>query len=185
MPTTGGVAVALDALMRRRGGVWIAHGGGDADRAVVDADDKVSVPPDAPAYALKRLWIDELTFSAYYGGFANEGLWPLCHQVDVRPTFRAAEWLAYQQVNDQFAAAIDAEMPDLRTSVFIQDYHLALVAERLRRRQPHARMALFWHIPWPHPDRLRICPWDQQLVAGLLANDLLAFQVDRDRRNFL
>jgi trehalose 6-phosphate synthase len=185
VPTTGGVAVALDALMRRRGGIWIAHGGGDADRAVVDADDKVIVPPDAPAYALKRLWIDELTFSAYYGGFANEGLWPLCHQVDVRPTFRAAEWLAYQQVNDQFAAAIDSEMPDPRTSVFIQDYHLALVAERLRRRQPQARTALFWHIPWPHPDRLRICPWDQQLVAGLLANDLLAFQVDRDRRNFL
>jgi trehalose 6-phosphate synthase len=183
--SAGGVAVALDALMRRRGGVWIAHGAGDADRAVVDAADKVSVPPDAPAYDLRRLWIDDDTFSAYYGGFANEGLWPLCHQVDVRPAFRPAEWQSYRQVNEQFASAIAEEMRDEHTPVFIQDYHLALVAGMLRDRMPRVRTALFWHIPWPHPDRLRICPWHHELVQGLLANDLIAFQLDRDRRNFL
>jgi trehalose 6-phosphate synthase len=182
---TGGVAVALDALMRRRGGVWIAHGAGDADKAVVDAMDKVSVPPDAPSYELRRLWIDDVQFAAYYGGFANEGLWPLCHQVDVRPSFRMAEWQAYTQVNEQFARAITEEMRDEQTPVFIQDYHLALVAGMLRQRSPLTKTALFWHIPWPHPDRLRICPWYQDLLRGLLANDLLAFQLDRDRRNFL
>jgi len=69
--------------------------------------------------------------------------------------------------------------------VFIQDYHLALVATRLRERRPAARTALFWHIPWPYPDRLRICPWRRELLEGLLANDLLAFQLERDRRNFV
>ncbi len=182
---TGGVAVALDALMRERGGVWIAHGAGAADQLVVDASDKVPVPPDVPAYALRRLWLEEPAFSAYYGGFANEGLWPLCHVVDVRPRFRSEDWAAYQDVNERFAAAIHAELGTSESPVFIQDYHLALVAPALRARRPDVRTALFWHIPWPYPDRLRICPWRREIVAGLLANDLIAFQLERDRRNFL
>ncbi len=181
----GGVAVALDALMRERGGVWIAHGSGSGDRAVVDAADKVMVPPDKPAYSLRRLWLEEPMFSAYYGGLSNEGLWPLCHVVDVRPTFRAEDWQAYQDVNGSFARAIHHELGDTDAPVFLQDYHLALVAPELRRLRPSARTALFWHIPWPYPDRLRICPWRREILTGLLANDLIAFQLERDRRNFL
>jgi trehalose 6-phosphate synthase len=184
-PATGGVAVALDALMRERSGVWIASGDGTADRALVDAEDKLWVPPDSPSYQLRRLWIEREQYAAYYGGFANEGLWPLCHQVDVRPKFRTEDWAAYQAVNGLFAAAIDEELPTIDTPVFIQDYHLALVAGRLRERRPAVRSALFWHIPWPYPDRLRICPWRRELLTGLLANDLLAFQLERDRRNFI
>ena len=182
---TGGVAVALDALMRERGGTWIAHGAGSADRLVVDSADKVLVPPEHPSYALRRLWLEEPTFSGYYGGFANEGLWPLCHVVDVRPRFRTEEWAAYRDVNERFAVAIDEELDSADTPVFLQDYHLALVAPALRARRQQVRTALFWHIPWPHPDRLRICPWRRELLDGLAANDLLAFQLERDRRNFL
>jgi len=182
---TGGVAVALDALMRERGGIWIAHGAGTADRQTVDAGDKIRVPPGNPSYDLRRLWIPGDEFAAYYGGFANEGLWPLCHQVDVRPRFRTEDWVAYKNVNGLFAAAIDTEMPTDDTPVFLQDYHLAMAAQYLRSRRPNVRTALFWHIPWPHPDRLLMCQWRRELLAGLLANDLLAFQVERDRRNFV
>ena len=182
---TGGVAVALDALMRERSGVWIAHGAGSADRALVDATDKVRVPPETSAYQLRRLWLAPDEFAAYYGGFANEGLWPLCHLVDVKPKFRSEDWEAYQAVNAQFALAIGQELTTPETPVFIQDYHLALVAARLRERLAGAHTALFWHIPWPSPDRLRICPWRRELLTGLLANDLLAFQLERDRRNFV
>jgi trehalose 6-phosphate synthase len=182
---TGGVAVALDALMRERGGTWIAHGAGSADRETVDSRDKILVPPGNPSYELRRLWIPPDEFAAYYGGFANEGLWPLCHLVDVRPKFRTEDWAAYRAVNAKFAAAIDAEMPTPDTPVFLQDYHLAMAALELRRRRPSVRTAMFWHIPWPNPDRLLICQWRRELLAGLLANDLLAFQVERDRRNFI
>ena len=182
---TGGVAVALDSLMRERGGEWIAHGAGSADRAVVDESDKVAVPPDTPSYQLRRLWLEEKEFAAYYGGFANEGLWPLSHLVDVRPVFRHEDWAAYRSVNARFAAAIDEELTSPDTPVFIQDYHLALVAPALRERRPAVRTAMFWHIPWPYPDRLRICPWRRELLGGLLANDFLAFQLERDRRNFV
>lgn len=171
--------------MRERGGVWIAHGSGNADRDVVDANDRIMVPPDSPSYPLRRLWLTREEASRYYEGFANEGLWPLCHEAHVRPVFRAPDWDAYQRVNERFATVIEQELPEAAAPVFIQDYHLALVAPALRARCPGARTALFWHIPWPHPDRLRICPWRRELLSGLLANDLLAFQLERDRRNFI
>jgi len=185
VPTTGGVSVALDALMRERGGTWIAHGAGNADAEVVDGNDRVAVPPDEPSYTLRRIWLSAEEEKRYYNGFANEGLWPLSHIVHVRPRFRSDDWTAYKRVNARFAEAIAAELRDTRTPVFIQDYHLALVADDLRALEPSVRTALFWHIPWPHPDRLRICPWHREIVKGLLANDLLAFQLESDRRNFL
>lgn len=185
VPTTGGVAVALDALMRERGGTWIAHGAGDADRDVVDAHDRVRVPPDAPAYTLRRIWLTPEEEQRYYNGFANEGLWPLCHIVHVRPVFRSEDWEAYREVNARFATAIADELADPLSPVFIQDYHLAMVALELRKHAPQVRAALFWHIPWPSTDRLRMCPWRLDIMRGLLANDLLAFQLERDRRNFL
>jgi trehalose 6-phosphate synthase len=183
--TTGGVAVALDALMRERGGTWIAHGAGNADAEVVDSHGRVAVPPKEPSYTLRRIWLSQEEEKRYYNGFANEGLWPLSHIVHVRPRFRTEDWDAYQEVNAKFARAVSEELPTGQSSVFIQDYHLALVAADLRRLQPEVRTAFFWHIPWPHPDRLRMCPWRVDIMKGLLANDLLAFQLERDRRNFL
>jgi trehalose 6-phosphate synthase len=179
------VAVALDALMRDRGGTWIAHGAGSADRDVVDEHDRVQVPPDRPSYWLRRIWLTDDEERRYYGGFANEGLWPLCHLTQVQPVFRDADWEAYQTVNRRFAEAIRTELAGPTEPVFIQDYHLALVAGFLRGLVPDARTALFWHIPWPPLERLRLCPWWRAIVEGLLANDFLAFQVERDRRHFV
>jgi trehalose 6-phosphate synthase len=183
-PTPGGVSVALDALMRDRGGVWVAHAAGSADREVVDERGSVEVPPDAPAYRLRRLWLTATDEERYYAGFSNSGLWPLCHQAHVRPVFRAEDWDAYQNVNRLFAETVAFEAPP-EASVFLNDYHLALVAKYLRMRRPLLRTALFWHIPWPDSDRLRICPFRKDILEGLLSNDLLAFQLPRDQRNFL
>jgi trehalose 6-phosphate synthase len=182
--TPGGVSVALDALMRERHGLWIAHGAGSADGRVVDENSSVEVPPDAPAYRLRRLWLTPKEEEGYYAGFANSALWPLCHQAHVRPVFKAEDWEVYQAVNKRFAdvAALEAA-PD--SSVFLNDYHLSVAAKYLRARRPLLRTALFWHIPWPDVDRLRICPWRKEIVEGLLSNDLLAFQLPRDRQHFL
>ena len=182
--TPGGVSVALDALMRERGGVWVAHGAGSADRSVVDERSSVEVPPDAPAYRLRRVWLSQQEVDGYYAGFSNSALWPLCHQAHVSPQFRAEDWDTYQAVNRKFADIVAVEAPP-GSSVFLNDYHLALVAQTLRERRPQLRTALFWHIPWPDVDRLRICPWRKELIEGLLSNDLVAFQLQRDQRNFL
>jgi trehalose 6-phosphate synthase len=185
VPTTGGVSVALDALMRERGGTWIAHGAGDADRVACDESDRVRMPADAPAYDLHRIWLSDDEERRYYGGFSNEGLWPLCHNVHVKPVFRSEDWAAYLSVNRRFAEAAAADLGDSSTPVFIQDYHLALVAGELRKLKPNVRSAIFWHIPWPAADRLMMCPWRREILEGLLANNLIAFQLERDRRNFL
>ena len=138
--------------------------------------------PENPSYQLRRLWIDEPAFSAYYGGFSNEGLWPLCHMVDVRPQFRSEDGRRIRTSTCVLPLRSTSSQPHRRSS---STTTISRSSHRRCARRPDARTALFWHIPWPYPDRLRICPWRQEILTGLLANDLLAFQLERDRRNFL
>ena len=178
-----GLTIALDPVMRACGGLWVAHGSGEADRQVVDASDHLQVPPENPAYTLRRVWLSKEEEDRYYYGFSNEALWPLCHIAYTRPSFNADDWAAYQAVNKKFADAILKEVGDRRAFVFIQDYHFALLSRLLKRS--NIRTAQFWHIPWPNPEAFRICPWAEELLDGLLGNDLLGFHVQYHCQNFL
>ena len=182
---SGGLTVALDAVMQALGGTWVAHGSGDADRDVVDAYDRVSCPPEQSRYALRRLWLTKEDHARYYSGFSNSALWPLCHVVYVRPRFRLSDWRSYQKVNERFAKAVLQEIGDRKTLVFIQDYHLALAAKAIKARRPDVQVAMFWHIPWPNPEVFRILPWKHEILEGLLANDVLGFHIRRHATNFL
>ncbi len=181
----GGLTVALDAVMQALGGVWVAHGSGDADRLVVDAQDRVACPPDRPRYSLRRLWLTQEDHARYYSGFANSALWPLCHVVYVRPRFRLADWKSYRKVNQRFAEAVLQEVGDEPALVFIQDYHLALAAKYVKARRPDLQVAMFWHIPWPNPEIFRVLPWQEEVLEGMLANDVVGFHIRRHAMNFL
>jgi alpha,alpha-trehalose-phosphate synthase [UDP-forming] len=181
----GGLVTALDPVMRTCGGTWVAHGGGDADRAVVDAHDRVAVPPDRPRYSLRRVWLTEAEEQAYYYGFANQALWPLCHVAYTRPRFKSEHWRVYQEVNRRFAEAVLEEAGDEPAWVFIQDYHFALLPRLLKERRPDLFLAHFWHIPWPNPEIFAVCPWAEEIVEGLLGNDLLGFHTPFHCNNFL
>ena len=181
----GGLTVALDAVMQALGGVWVAHGSGDADRNVVDERDHVACPPERPSYTLRRVWLTDEDHTRYYSGFANSALWPLCHAVYVRPRFELADWESYQQVNRRFAEAVLEEVGDGPALVFIQDYHLALVARFIKERRPDLQVAMFWHIPWPNPEVFRILPWGEEVLSGMLANDVVGFHIHRHAMNFL
>ena len=181
----GGLTVALDAVMQALGGVWVAHGSGDADRKVVDAHDRIGCPPEQPRYQLRRLWLTRDDHARYYSGFANSALWPLCHVVYVRPRFRLADFESYRDVNRRFAEAVLEEIGDRPALVFIQDYHLALAARYLRERRPDLQLVLFWHIPWPNPEILRVLPWREEVLDGMLANDVVGFHIQRHATNFL
>ncbi len=181
----GGLTVALDAVMQALGGVWVAHGSGDGDREAVDAFDRVPCPPEQPRYSLRRIWLSKDQHAHYYSGFANGALWPLCHVVYVRPRFRLDDWNSYVEVNRRFAEVVLEEVGDEPALVFLQDYHLALAAKYIKAVRPDLQIAMFWHIPWPNPEIFRVLPWKQELLEGMLANDVLGFHIQRHARNFL
>jgi trehalose 6-phosphate synthase len=170
-----GLVAALEPVMRACGGNWIAHGSGSADRDTTDADDRLRVPPADPAYLLRRLWLSDEEQNGYYYGFANEGLWPLCHIAFVRPTFREEDWLQYRKVNERFANAVVQESNREDPTVLVQDYHLALLPGLIRERLPKATIITFWHIPWPNAETFGICPWRQEIIDGLLGSTILGF----------
>jgi trehalose 6-phosphate synthase len=170
--------------MRACKGTWIAHGSGSADRATVDANDRLPVPPDNPSYTLRRIWLSEAEESGYYHGFANEGLWPLCHLVFTRPMFREEDWAQYQAVNRKFADAVVAEAKTKSPIVLVQDYHFSLAPALIRERLPKAIIATFWHIPWPNAEAFSICPWREEILKGLLGSDILGFHTQFHCNNF-
>ncbi len=181
-----GLVTALEPVLNACDGTWIAHGSGDADAEVVDVLDRLRVPPDDPRYTLRRVWLTKEEEEGYYYGFANEGLWPLCHIAHTRPIFRAADWQNYQNVNQKFTAAVLEEIEDTPSPVIlVQDYHFALLPRLIKEKRPDARVAIFWHIPWPNPEAFGICPWQRQLVDGLLGADLIGFHVQSHCNNFL
>jgi trehalose 6-phosphate synthase len=180
-----GLVVAIAPVMRACGGTWIAHGSGSADREVVDARDRIRVPPEAPMYTLRRVWLSDEEQDGYYYGLANEGLWPLCHIAFVRPTFRQSDWDRYRAVNARFARAVleEATRPD--PIIMVQDYHFALLPTMLREQLPEATIITFWHIPWPNSESFGIFPWKEEIIDGLLGSTVLGFHTQFHCNNFI
>lgn len=180
-----GLVTAMEPILRACSGTWIAHGSGSADRETVDTADRVAVPPGHPSYQVRRIWLSREEEAGYYYGFANEGLWPLCHIAHVRPIFRPSDWVQYVAVNEKFADAVASEARSAAPIILVQDYHLALLPRLIRRRLPEAIIITFWHIPWPNPESFAICPWRLDLVEGLLGSSILGFHTRYHCNNFI
>jgi len=180
-----GVVTAIDPILRACGGTWVAHGSADADREFVNSKNKLGVPPEDNRYILKRVWLTKEEEEGYYYGFANEGLWPLCHVTHTRPVFREKDWQMYKAVNLKFAESILEDLPVKNPFIFIQDYHFTLLPKIIKDKRPDATIALFWHIPWPNPEVFAICPYQQEILDGMLACDLIGFHVQFHCNNFL
>jgi alpha,alpha-trehalose-phosphate synthase [UDP-forming] len=180
-----GLVTAIEPVMRACSGTWIAHGSGGADRQTVDERDHVLAPPGRGEYTLRRIWLTEKEEAGYYYGFANEGLWPLCHVAHVRPVFRELDWLAYSEVNRRFADAVASEVRSDDPVVMVQDYHFALLPAMIRERLPRATILSFWHIPWPNPESFGICPWRREILQGMLGSTILGFHTRYHCKNFI
>jgi trehalose-6-phosphate synthase len=181
-----GLVTALEPVLQACAGTWIANGSGNADREVVNKQDQLRVPPHHPTYTLRRVWLSEEEDRGYYEGFSNEGLWPLCHIAHTRPLFRPGDWMYYQRINRRFADAALEEMEGTQSPILlVQDYHFALLARMVKESRPDVRVAVFWHIPWPNAEAFSICPWQRELVDGLLGADLVGFHTQTHCNNFL
>ncbi|MEO6745888.1 MAG: trehalose-6-phosphate synthase [Caldimonas sp.] len=180
-----GLVTAVEPVMRACSGTWIAHGSGDADRDNVDSHDRVGVPPGKNEYLLRRIWLSAEEEKGYYYGFANEGMWPLCHVAHVRPVFRESDWEQYRVVNQRFADAVVAEARSDDPVVLVQDYHFALLPAMVREKLPRATILTFWHIPWPNPESFGICPWRKEILEGMLGSTILGFHTQFHCKNFI
>jgi alpha,alpha-trehalose-phosphate synthase [UDP-forming] len=181
-----GLVTALEPVLLACNGTWVASGTGSADHDVVDQSDRLRVPPDHPSYTLRRVWVTDEENKGFYEGFSNEGLWPLCHIAHARPVFRPDDWIQYQRVNRRFADAVLREMEGTESPILLaQDYHFALLPRMVKESRPDARVAIFWHIPWPNSEMFGICPWQKELVDGLLGADLIGFHIQMHCNNFL
>jgi len=180
-----GLISSLDEMMKACGGTWIAHGAGNKDKAVVDTDDKVSVPAEEPMYSLKRVWLSQDEINGHYVGFSNEALFPLCLMTHNRPIFRDADWEQYKKVNEKFAVAVLEEIENEKSPViFIHDLHFALLPQLIKEKRPDADIILFWHHPWPSAEQFSILPWKKEILAGLLSADVLCFHIHHFCNNF-
>lgn len=180
-----GMAAALSPIVRAVGGTWIAHGAGSADRLVVDEKGRIALPPEDPKFILRRVWLTRQEEKGYYYGLANTALWPLCHTVYKRPFFSRSDWETYRSVNRKFADVVLEEAGSDPAIVFVQDYHLALLPRYVKSGNPDVKVIHFWHIPWPNPEAFRIFPWGEELLDGLLGNDLFGFHIQYHCNNFL
>jgi trehalose 6-phosphate synthase len=179
-----GLVTALEPIVRACSGTWIAHGAGTADRDTVDKHDHVMVPPEHPSYRIRRVWLSKEEEQGYYFGFANEGLWPLCHIAHTRPTFRAPDWEHYKNVNQRFANIVADEAKTEDPIILVQDYHFALLPRMVRERLPRATIITFWHIPWPNPEAFGILPWREEVLEGMLGSSILGFHTQYHCNNF-
>ncbi len=180
-----GLVTALEPVMRACSGTWVAHGSGDADRLVVDDHDRVRVPPDDPSYQIRRVWLTPEQESGFYHGFANEGLWPLCHIAHTRPVFRTEDWNFYVTVNQKFADAVVQEAKTENPVILVQDYHFAVLPRMIKAKLPRATIITFWHIPWPNAESFGICPWRKQILDGMLGSDIIGFHTRFHCNNFI
>ena len=180
-----GLVTALEPVMRACSGVWVGHGSGNADRDMVDRQDRIAVPPGEESYQLRRVWLSDEEQQGYYYGFANEGLWPLCHVAHARPVFRADDWRYYRAVNRKFADAVCDEARSSDPIILVQDYHFALAPAMIRERLPAATVLVFWHIPWPNAERMGICPWRDEVLKGMLGSSILGFHTQLHCNNFM
>lgn len=185
----GGLTAGLDPIVQEVSGTWIAWGDGGADFDVADENNCVTVPPGEDAYTLHRVDLSEEAVDSYYYGFSNQVLWPLCHEfpdlIKDESTGWTNDFAWYRTVNERFAEAVAEHATD-DSVVWIQDYHFALAPRMIRERVPSgATIAHFWHIPWPTPQTFAQCPDGEQVLEGLLGNDLLGFHVERYATLFL
>jgi len=198
---SGGLVTALSALAHHLPeSVWVCAPRTEEDRAVaLEEPDGILVEGAASGDAKQRvrlLDLDRSSFDQYYSVISNPILWFVQHLLwdlsnapNITHSERAAFERGYKVVNQAFADAVVSEMDEYpgSSTVMLHDYHLYLVGDMVRRARPDATLLHFVHIPWPQPDAWRVLPgWmRQELLLGLVGNDLVAFQTARDARNFL
>ena len=182
--SVGGLVTALDPILSKNGGLWIGWNGHIGDDKGLKKKIRIKSERNGNGYSLKFVNLSSKEVREYYHGFSNRSLWPLFHGFIFQSHFDINYWKSYQSVNDKFVDSIMEEISG-RELVWVQDYHLTLVPEKLRKANPDLKLFFFLHIPFPNFEIFRVLPWDKKILRSLLNCDLIGFQTLRDATNFL
>ena len=180
-PSVGGLVTALVPIVREGGGCWVGWTGNDYEPRLLGILNRWSATHN---YSLHPVFMSPAEKQCFYSGCSNQIIWPLFHGLPSRCRFEAPYWHSYRSANEKFAGAVD-NIWRSGDFVWVQDYHLMLVAQSLRRRGFQNRIAYFNHIPFPGPDVFEALPWRAELLLGLMHYDVIGFQTSRDVRNFV
>lgn len=181
IPGSGGLVTALAPVLSDRGGIWIGWDGTTNGQSQEKLFQKESI---RSGYRLIPVALSTRQVELYYEGFSNATLWPLFHDFLDRCQFQPDTWEMYCRVNEQFAQATVAQSSP-HDLIWVQDYHLMLVGSYITRQRVTRKTAFFLHIPFPPWDLFMRLPWRKELIEGLLHYDLVGFQTERDRWNFI
>jgi trehalose 6-phosphate synthase/phosphatase len=181
MPGTGGLVTALSPVLRNRGGIWIGWLGNSTSN---DLEDVMLEGSRESGYRLLPVELTPEEIEGYYLGFSNEVLWMLFHDFISLCNFEPAYWPVYQQANRRFAETI-AQHTHGNDYIWVHDYHLLLVAAKLREMGVRRKVGFFLHTPFPPLDIFLKLPWRGDILEGMMQYDLLGFQTMRDMRNFI
>lgn len=176
----GGVSIGLDPIARASRATYIARSRKPLEKSITHG--RVNVTHPDGNYTLQRLFLTPEEMDAYYYGFANQTIWPLCHVTFQEPILRKDWYEGFKKVNQKFAKAVKDEIRG-KTFIWINDYQLMLVPQYLEKPK-NTIIGMFWHIPWPTWEVFRILPQKKELLESLLANDFLAFHRGYHVRNF-
>ena len=182
-PASGGLVTAFVPIMKKRGGLWIGWSGTYLEEGVELQKFLRENQPD-PNYTLSPVEITLQEYEDYYKGFSNEVLWPLFHNLPTYCNFSSEYYDTYQEVNQRFAHTLLEDLCE-NDFVWVQDYHLILVAEYLRDARVSNTLGFFLHIPFPPAETFLRLPCRHKIIDALLAYDLVGFQTPGDRKNFL
>jgi len=177
--SVGGLVTALDPILAKKGGLWLGWNGLVGKNKYAEK----TVEMDE-GYSVKFLGLSKLDVRDFYHGFSNRTIWPLFHGFIFQSYFDINYWKAYQRINKKFTEKVLEEVGGDEI-IWIQDYHLMLMPEMLRKALPQAKILFFLHIPFPCNEIFRVLPWDKRILEGLLGADLLGFQTPRDAMNFM
>ncbi|BCI55346.1 trehalose-phosphate synthase [Mycolicibacterium litorale] len=171
----GGLVTALEPLLRKRRGAWIGWAG---------IPDSPEDPIEEDGLQLYPVALSAQDVADYYEGFSNATLWPLYHDLIVKPIYHRSWWERYVEVNRRFAEAT-ARAAAKGATVWVQDYQLQLVPKMLRMLRPDLTIGFFLHIPFPPVELFMQMPWRTEIIEGLLGADLVGFHLPGGAQNFL
>lgn len=181
-PSVGGLATGLKSVHAAGNSLWIGWSGLTDEQLGERFKDIVAVA--AQKERCYTVSLDEKDVRDFYLGFSNKTLWPLFHYFPVYTEYEPEQWLAYKKVNEKFAESILAQANE-GDVIWIHDYHLLLLPQMLRKRNPSLTIGFFLHIPFPAFELFRMCPWREELILGLLGADLIGFHTYDYVQHFL